>query len=259
MNSAPRTLVEVENLSFRYPNGDWLFQNANFELKSGEILAILGPNGCGKSSLLDVLLGLNQPNQGQARMPQAVSFVSQFFSSAFDYSVLDMVLMGRSQHIGLFGKPKPEDITMAKQCLARLQMSHLTHRPFNQLSGGQKQMILIARAIATESPIMVLDEPTSALDLFNQNHLLSLLKELAAENGLAIIFTTHQPDHALAVAHKTLLMTKPTPTFGATKQVLTNDNLSALFRLPILQNHLHYQGQPIDHFTPIYDSYLNNE
>ena len=249
-------LIAVENLSFHYPNGDWLFQNAEFSLNAGEILAILGPNGCGKSSLLDVLLGLNPANQGQIRMPRAVSFVSQFFSSAFDYSVLDMVIMGRAQQVSLFGKPSAQDIAIAKQSLKRLKMAHLSDKPFNQLSGGQKQMVLIARAIATESPVMILDEPTSALDLSNQNHLLSLLKALAAENGLTILFTTHQPDHARAIAHKTLLMTKPQPTFGATQNVLTNEHLSQLFHIPILQNQLDYQGKPITHFTPIYDSYL---
>ena len=165
MNNA----LSVENLGFYYQAENFLFKQLNFALKQGDILAILGQNGCGKSTLLDLLLGIHRPIQGKIEVHQSIGFVPQFFSSPFTYSVLDIVLMGRSTHINTFAKPKLHDYQIAMQALDYLNLSHLANREFASLSGGQRQLILIARAIASECKLMLLDEPTSALDLANQN------------------------------------------------------------------------------------------
>ena len=247
----------VENLGFYYQAENFLFQQLNFELNKGDILAILGQNGCGKSTLLDLLIGIHRPIQGKIEVYQSIGFVPQFFSSPFAYSVLDIVLMGRSTHINTFAKPKPHDYQIAMQALDYLNLTHLENREFASLSGGQRQLILIARAIASECKLMLLDEPTSALDLANQNTVLSLLQQLVKEHKLTIVFTTHQPNHAVAVANKVLLMNKQNVLFGLTDDVLTAENLTQLFYLPMLVQEAHYQNHGFTHFVPVYDSVLS--
>ncbi len=248
--------LSVENLGFYYQAENFLFQQLNFDLNKGDILAILGQNGCGKSTLLDLLLGIHRPIQGKIEVYQSIGFVPQFFSSPFAYSVLDIVLMGRSTHINTFAKPKPHDYQIAMQALDYLNLTHLANREFASLSGGQRQLILIARAIASECQFMLLDEPTSALDLANQNVVLSLLRDLATTREMTIVFTTHQPNHAVAVANKTLLMNQQRILFGETTEILNGENLTQLFRLPMLVQEAHYQNQEFTHFVPLYDTLL---
>ena len=150
-----------------------LFQHLNFALQAGEILAILGQNGCGKSTLLDLLLGIHHPLQGNIQLNDSIGFVPQFLVHLCLFGIR-YCTNGRSNHIATFSKPKPQDIEVALQALADLQLQHLAEQDFASLSGGQRQLILIARAIASECRLMLLDEPTSALDLANQDAVLSL-------------------------------------------------------------------------------------
>ena len=244
-------LIKVSELAFAYEKNNLLFQHLNFALLEGEILAILGQNGCGKSTLLDLLLGIHRPLQGNIQLNNSIGFVPQFFSAPFAYSVLDIVLMGRSNHIATFSKPKPKDIEVALQAL--------TEQDFSSLSGGQRQLILIARAIASECRLMLLDEPTSALDLANQDAVLSLLRQLTKKRGLGIIFTTHQPNHAQAIADKTLLFNRDFIRFGQTDEILTSENLTALFHLPMIVEQSQYQQQQFSHFVPVYEVLLEGK
>gem|GEM_PF-2497594 len=173
-------LIKVNDFAFAYEKNNLLFQHLNFALQAGEILAILGQNGCGKSTLLDLLLGIHRPLQGNIQLNDSIGFVPQFFSAPFAYSVLDIVLMGRSNHIATFSKPKPQDIEVALQALADLQLQHLAEQDFASLSGGQRQLILIARAIASECRLMLLDEPTSALTEKEIDKLFELVNKLRA-------------------------------------------------------------------------------
>ncbi|OOF59076.1 ABC transporter ATP-binding protein [Rodentibacter myodis] len=252
-------MLTVENLGFYYHSEKPLFQQLNIELNQGDILAILGQNGCGKSTLLDLLLGIHQPISGTIKAHQSIGFVPQFFSSYFAYTVLDIVLMGRAHHINTFSKPKARDYEIAMETLDYMNLTHLIHREFNQLSGGQQQLILIARAMASECQLMLLDEPTSALDLANQDIVLSLLQDLVTTRKITIAFTTHQPNHAVAIANKTLLMNKENIQFGETSQILTTENLTALFHLSMLEQQTDYQSVVVTHFIPLYKTLFNKK
>ena len=227
-------MLRMERASQSYDGERWQFRDLGFELRAGEITAILGPNGRGKSTLLRVLSGLLKPTSGSVELNPRTGFVPQEFSGSFPYSVLDVVLMGRARHIGLFQTPRKIDVDKATEALDATGMADYAPRNINALSGGERQLVLIARALAGENEVLLLDEPASALELKNQDVVLSLLAKLADREKLAIAFTTHQPNHAVAVADMVLLMLDGAKTvFGATDEVMTEANLEALYGIPV--------------------------
>ncbi|MFV0361231.1 ABC transporter ATP-binding protein [Tropicimonas sp.] len=211
----------------------WQFRDLDFTVHPGEVMAILGPNGRGKSTLLRVAAGLLHPDGGRVEITGSAGLVPQDFARPFPYRVLDMVLMGRARHIGLLRMPGRHDRAAALAALEVIGMAHKARHRFDELSGGERQLVLIARAIAGEPAILLLDEPAAALDLRNQDRVLSLMRRLADE-GLSVIFTTHQPNHCLAVADSALLMLPDaTVIFGETHAVLTDRQLTRLYGLPV--------------------------
>ncbi|TXI04091.1 MAG: ABC transporter ATP-binding protein [Rhizobium sp.] len=233
MDSDPVKL-RLEGASQSYDGKRWQFRELDLDIRAGEITAILGPNGRGKSTLLRVLSGLLKPSSGGVFLNPRTGFVPQEYSGSFPYTVLDVVLMGRARHIGLFQTPRKIDVEKAIEALGLTGMTDYAQRNIEALSGGERQLVLIARALAGENAVLLLDEPASALDLRNQDIVLSLLATLADRQGLAIAFTTHQPNHAVAVADKVLLMLDRARTvFGAADDVMTEENLEALYGLPV--------------------------
>ena len=227
-------MLRMERASQSYDGERWQFRDLGFELRAGEITAILGPNGRGKSTLLRVLSGLLKPTSGSVELNPRTGFVPQEFSGSFPYSVLDVVLMGRARHIGIFQTPRKIDVDKAMEALDATGMAGYAQRNINALSGGERQLVLIARALAGENEVLLLDEPASALDLKNQDVVLSLLAKLADREKLAIAFTTHQPNHAVTVADMVLLMLDGAKTiFGVTDEVMTEANLEALYGIPV--------------------------
>ena len=212
----------------------WLFRHLSFTLEPARITAILGPNGCGKTTLLRALNGTLTLREGAITAAAPVGFVPQAIVADQSYTVADMVLLGRSRYLGRFSSPGRRDKARADACLDEVGLSALAGRRYDQLSGGQRQLVLLARALATDCRVLVLDEPASALDLANQGVVLRLLVELASSRELAVLFTTHHPEHALGIAEQTLLMLRNgTHIHGATSDVLTEANLTRMYGVPI--------------------------
>ncbi|MFQ1064887.1 ABC transporter ATP-binding protein [Bordetella trematum] len=210
-----------------------LLSGLTLHLPAGAILAVLGPNGRGKTSLLKTVLGLRAPAAGTVRLGGPPAYVPQQQDMLFDYDVLTLVTLGRARHLPWYASPGKADFEIAHASLAQVGLAELARRPLRALSGGQQQLAAIARALASESPLLVLDEPAAALDLRNQDIVLTLLHRLSREHGMTVVFSTHQPQHALHIADQTLLMMPGPCEAGATAQMCTEARLSALYGLPL--------------------------
>lgn len=256
------TLLLIEAASQTYDGKRWQFRDLDLSLKSGEITAILGPNGRGKSTLLRVLAGLLPPTDSRRLdLNPNTGFVPQAYSASFPYTVLDVVLMGRARHIALFRIPGRADIDKAMAALEATGMADYAGRSIDALSGGERQLVMIARALAGDNAVLLLDEPASALDLRNQDAVLTLLGKLANQHQIAIAFTTHQPNHAVTIADKVLLMLEGARTlWGKTGDVLTEENLKTLYGLPIISLPIDRPSVRQSAFVPLYRprDYLDN-
>lgn len=247
--------LSFENLGFAYRPGTWVFRGCQGVAQRGQVFAILGPNGCGKTTLLKLLIGILHPREGVIRRHGPMGFVPQLFQVSFSYSVFDMVLMGRARRIGLFAVPSAHDEDIAMAALRRLGIASLADRAFDELSGGQRQLVIFARALAAEADILVLDEPTSSLDLKNQGFILDWIRRLSREENLTVVFTTHHPDHAYAVADLTLLMLGPHDFLhGSTHTVMTEDRLHQLYGTDLKRLKFEHKGQTIETLIPVYDA-----
>jgi iron complex transport system ATP-binding protein len=234
-------IFTAESLAFAY-NGTPVLRRVSFAVRSGELVCLLGPNGCGKTTLLKLMLGLLAPTGGRLllsgrdagaysrkNMARRVAYVPQLHHTAFAYTVLDMVLMGRAVHTPFFGRPSRRDTAIAVAALARFSMEHLAEVPVTRLSGGQRQLTLLARALAQEAPVLVLDEPINGLDFGHQAKFLEILRELCAE-GHTCVMTTHFPDHALWVSgHVLMLRDGCVVADGPPGTVVTSEHLGRLY------------------------------
>jgi iron complex transport system ATP-binding protein len=244
--------IRFDDLGHAYKPGHWIFQNYSASVARGSIFALLGPNGAGKTTLLKILLGALKPTAGTIEVSGRTAFVPQLFQVTFDYSVLDMVLMGRARNVGVFSQPSARDEQAAMASLDRFGMAHYARDPFHELSGGERQLVIFARALVSEAAILVLDEPTSALDLKNQMVVLDWLTRLSHEDGLTVLFTTHHPHHALAIADTSLLMLGGSRfDQGPPREVLTEENLHALYGVDIKHLSFEYQGEQHETLVPV--------
>jgi iron complex transport system ATP-binding protein len=237
------SFIEIEQLSFSYRRAPFI-QDLNLTIDEGGILALLGPNGSGKTTLLKLLLGLLTPAAGIIRIQEIdtidmsqrelacrLAYVPQVHREAFGYSVFDVVLMGRMPHTSFFAYYGERDRQIAWESLEKLSISHLARQPYTEISGGERQLTLIARALSQGASTFIMDEPTNGLDYGNQIRLLDRIGLLASE-GFTFIYTTHQPDHALAVADRVVMMKAGAILHdGAPQSVITPGKLSELYGL----------------------------
>jgi iron complex transport system ATP-binding protein len=217
-------------------------------LRRGEVLALLGPNGGGKTTLLRTLLGILVPREGEVAIgsrplaaisirerARLVAYVPQVHVPTFAFTVESVVLMGRTAHGSLFSRPSAHDRAVAARVLEQFGIGQLARRPYTMISGGERQLVLLARALAQEPQFVVLDEPTASLDFGNQGKVMRELRGLAAA-GHGVLFTTHDPNHALRAADRAyLLRAGERIGEGAVASVLTRERLEELYRAPVEQ------------------------
>jgi len=239
-------------LGYAYHPGRSIFRGYDGAVTRGKSFAVLGANGSGKTTLLKLMLGVMPPTEGKVAVHGNAAFVPQLFQVSFDYSLLDIVLMGRAKKVGLLSQPSAKDERMALGALDRFGLADQARRPFHELSGGQRQIVTFARALVAEADILILDEPTSALDFKNQELILGWINRLSREDGLTVVFTTHHPHHALAVADDVLLMLgNGKYVCGPAGETLTEDNLHALYDVRLKRLSFEHAGHRIETFAPI--------
>jgi iron complex transport system ATP-binding protein len=209
--------LEAKNLDFGY-RGKQVGRDVSLALEAGEVLCLLGPNGSGKTTLFKTLLGL-LPVQGGAvlldgvdlgtrkrdEVARTVSYVPQAHAAFFPYSVREVVLMGRTAHLGVFSTPSRRDHEIAMAALERMGLSHLAESIYTRISGGERQLTLVARALAQDASIVVMDEPTANLDFGNQVRVLQHVQDLA-RSGIGVLLSTHDPDQAFVCADRVAML-----------------------------------------------------
>jgi len=234
--------LEVSNLCCGYERDILIVKNASFELSGGDICCILGRNGSGKSTLFKTILKLIKPLSGRVcidgedikdwspkRMAAVSAYVSQSHIPPFPYLVEEMVMFGRSGNLGAFGQPGKEDFKIVDAILDEMGIYHLKKKVYTEISGGERQMTMIARALAQRPRLLVLDEPTANLDYGNKVLLMEKLK-LLSEKGICVIFTTHDPEQALLLGAKTLMLRRnEPPLFGCAVSVITEKTLKEAY------------------------------
>lgn len=234
--------VSVENVNFAYLPGKPVLEQVSFSIQPGSITSILGPNGSGKTTLLKLLLGLHQAESGIikicekdiATLPlqeraKRLAYVPQKHSAIFSYQAADVVAMGRLPYAGLFCRVSSKDRQLAMQSMEKLGIAHLAERSYTEISGGEQQLVLIARALTQGADILILDEPVAGLDYGNQLMLLKHLRNLAG-SGLTCIKTTHYPEHALWTSDYAIFLKKGRViASGNSEEIITSEMLEMVY------------------------------
>lgn len=239
-------LIEVKDASFAYHGREYIWQDLNLEVKQGDSVCILGANGCGKTTLFNCIAGNLQLAKGSiyidgkpigsysiTQLAKTIGIVYQEHSVSFPYTSLEVVRMGRTPYLGIFQSPGQADTDMAYGIMKEMGIEHLAEKPYSRISGGQRQLVLIARALCQNPKAILFDEPTSHLDFKNQALVMKTLRNLSAK-GMTIIMTSHSPAHAWQVSNKTVLMGKKgIIAQGAPQQVMTAENLEKTYDVKV--------------------------
>lgn len=233
--------LEVINVSCGY-GSNTVVKNISMNVEGEEILCILGPNGVGKTTFFKTILGFLKLQDGEIlldgqdisswskkKLAESIGYVPQAHTPPFPFSVMDVIVMGRTAHLGMFESPSKKDIEIAEEAMDSLNITYLKDKIYTEISGGERQMVLIARALTQQPKLLVMDEPTSNLDFGNQVKVLEEINKLA-QKGLGIIMTSHFPDHAFLCCTKVVLMQKNNVlTIGTVDEVITEENLKLAY------------------------------
>lgn len=239
--------LKIKNGCFYYRINTPVLKDISFEVKQGEVLSILGPNGVGKTTLLKCILGFAKWRSGEilidgkagSTMKQSEfwkrgAYVPQARTQSFTYTCEEMVLMGRGPYLGLFEQPQKKDYEIVQKAMEMAGVTHLAEKNCNEISGGELQLVLIARALATQPELLIMDEPETGLDFRNQLMVLNLVKKLSKEQGITILLNTHYPEHAIEISDKALILTREgNSIFGKAQEVITEENLKKAFKVNV--------------------------
>ncbi len=235
-------IYRIDNLKFSYRQSSPVLNGVRLSLDEGELLTIMGKNGAGKSTLLGCMLGLLHPQGGSVALygrdvfsmrpkdiASFVSYVPQTHIPTFGYTVFDFVLMGCASRVGLMSHPGQKERDDAAYAIDRLGISHLSDRNYSELSGGERQQVTIARAVAARPKAILFDEPTAHLDVGNQLRVLRIIRSLS-DSGYAVAVTTHDPNHALLLGGRAALFSpEGTVSTGPVDELVTEENLNSIY------------------------------
>ncbi len=239
--------IEAKSISFAY-GAKPVLSEVSFDVMQGEVFCIVGPNGCGKTTLLDCVLGLLKVNQGEVlvdqipiknfkppQLAEKIAYVPQIHQRSFPYTIKEIVLMGRAHRTTLFTSPTVEDRDIALEALEMVGLADLADQPYTQVSGGQCQLVMIARALAQQPKIIIMDEPTAHLDFKNELLLLETVVDLVRDNGISVVMATHFPNHAYyfesnGIATRIALMSNQRfAEVGRPCEVLNEENIKKIY------------------------------
>lgn len=238
--------LETRGAGFSYEKGKPVFGGVNLSLEEGDVLCLLGPNGAGKSTFLQCLDRILSLDKGEVlldgrsiasmtrrQISREISFLPQFHRASFPFRVIEIVLMGRTPHMDFLAIPGKKEIRLAREMLDSLGVLHLEEKPYTQISGGERQLVLLASALVQEPRLLLLDEPTSHLDFGNQARFLEVVNRLA-QQGISIVMTTHFPDHALLTASKVAILKEGKVLgFGSPHEILTEGMIRETYGIDV--------------------------
>jgi iron complex transport system ATP-binding protein len=239
-------ILRIENASFSYNREEKIFEDINLEVNKSDVLCILGPNGTGKSTLIKCINGLlnldsgdiflnsaNISEMARTDLAKMVGYIPQSHSSTFAFSVFDVILMGRAPHLNVTSVPGKKDFKIADKAMKSLGISYLKDKSYTEISGGEKQMVLLARVLTQEPELLLLDEPTSHLDFGNQIRTLDVINRLS-KNGLSVVMTSHYPDHAFLSSNKVAIMKdRCIMDIGKPENVVTEENMKKAYGIDV--------------------------
>lgn len=258
-------ILEVKDGCYGYNKQNEILKNINIKLEEGHVLAVLGPNGIGKTTLLKCMIGLLHWNSGCSLLNgtdirnmkskeiwNTISYIPQTHGFSFSYTGLEMVMMGRSSHLGMFEQPGAKEIEMAEQMMEKAGITRLAYKDCNRMSGGELQMVLIARALINEPQLIILDEPETGLDFHNQILVLNMVEKLAHEDGISAIMNTHYPTNAMRIADEAFMMNhNGDKYYGNAADILNETNISKSFDVKVIVNEIKYKNSLIKNIIPV--------
>lgn len=262
--------VSAQNLSHAY-DGSPVLNRLSFTVNQGEFFIVIGPNGSGKTTLMKMIAGLIRPQTGdiaingksirkyrRKALARRIAFVPQQIPMDFPFVVEDMVLFGRSPHLGTFGLTSAEDVRHARQAMAFTEVAHLSRRRLNQLSGGECQRVFIARAICQNPEIMILDEPTASLDIAHQLRIMDMMEKMKKEKDITVIMVSHDVNLAAMYADTLMLIHRGEKVrVGTPSEVLTYSTLEQAYGCPLLVDESPLDRMP--RVTPVPGRYIRSD